>query len=178
LHANATGQKRWCQRESLIIWNFKTFYLSNDNSDLRSVFTNKSVTTRSSKLAPMLICFEKLFFTDLNLLTHLHVNYQPLCTWVINGKYKKLSTLKIKNIEIFILSKFTIYYLRKVLHANTTGQKRWCQREFLLIWNFKMFYLLNDNSDLKSVFTNKSISTRSLKLAPMLVCFDKLFFRT
>jgi hypothetical protein len=108
LHANTMGQKCWCQRKSLLIWNFKTFYLSNDNSDLRSVFTNKSITTRSSKLAPILICFEKLFFLDLKLSTHLHVNYQPLCTWVINGKCKKLSTLKFKKLEIFVLSKFTI----------------------------------------------------------------------
>jgi hypothetical protein len=52
--------------------------------------------------------FWETFFLDLKLSTHLHINYQPLYTWVINGKYKKLSTLKFKNIEIFILSKFTI----------------------------------------------------------------------
>jgi hypothetical protein len=38
-----------------------------------------------------------------------------------------------------------------------------------------MFYLINDNSDLKSVFTYQSISTRSLKVAPMLICFDNFF---
>jgi hypothetical protein len=169
------GQKRWCQRESLLIWNFKMFYLSNDNSDLRSIFTNKSISTRSSKLAPMLVYFDKLFFSDLKLSTYLHVNYQPLCTWVINGKCKKLSILKIKNIDFCPIQ---IYHLGKVLHANTIGQKRWCQRESLLIWNFKTFYLSNDNSDLRSVFTNKSITTRSSKLAPMLICFEKLFFWT
>jgi hypothetical protein len=52
--------------------------------------------------------FWETFFSDLKLSTHLHINYQPLYTWVINGKYKKLSILKFKNIEIFVLSKFTI----------------------------------------------------------------------
>jgi hypothetical protein len=80
-----------------------------------------------------------------------------------------------------IFSKFCpaqICYLRKVLHAHTTNWKRWCQRESLLTQNFKMFYLLNDNSDLKSVFTSKSVSTRSSKLTPMLIRFDKLFIHT
>jgi hypothetical protein len=48
--------------------------------------------------------------------------------------------------------------------------------DFFLIWKFKTFYLLNANTNLKSVFTNKSLSLRSSKLAPMLVCSDKLFF--
>ena len=41
---------------------------------------------------------------------------------------------------------------------------------------FKMFYLLNEKSDWKSVFTIKSLAMRSSKLDPMLICFDEIFF--
>jgi hypothetical protein len=58
---------------------FKMFYLLNENLDLRSAFTNKSVSTRSSKLAFMLICFEKLFF-GLIVINPLCLNNQPFRT--------------------------------------------------------------------------------------------------
>ena len=60
----------WCTKNEsndvsenlFLFWIFKTFYLSNDNSDLRSVFTTRPGSTRSLKLAPMLICFDNIFF--------------------------------------------------------------------------------------------------------------------
>jgi hypothetical protein len=48
-------------------------------------------------------------------------------------------------------------------------------KDFLLIKKFKTFYVTNDNSNLRSVFTNKLVSTRSLKIAAILIYFDKLF---
>jgi hypothetical protein len=45
-----------------------------------------------------------------------------------------------------------------------------------IFYIFKMFYLLNENLDLRTIFTNKSVSMRSTKLAHMLICFEKLFF--
>ena len=44
---------------------------------------------------------------------------------------------------------------------------------FFLIFGLKMFYLLIKKSNKESVFTIKSISTRSSKLDPMLICFDE-----
>jgi hypothetical protein len=38
---------------------FEMIHLSNDNSDLKSIFTNILVLTRSSKLVSLLICFDK-----------------------------------------------------------------------------------------------------------------------
>jgi hypothetical protein len=55
---------------------FKMFYLLNENLYLRTVFTNKSVSTRSTKLAHMLIYFEKLFF-GLKFINPLYLNNQP-----------------------------------------------------------------------------------------------------
>ena len=39
-----------------------------------------------------------------------------------------------------------------------------------------MFYLSNDKSNRKSLFTTKSVATRCLKLDPILICFDDIFF--
>jgi hypothetical protein len=91
LHAHFTNQKRWCQRESLLTQNFKMFYLLNDNSDLKSIFTSKSVSTRSSKLAPMLIHFDKLFFHT--------KSYQPLYMWIINPFVRDLSMVNARVIN-------------------------------------------------------------------------------
>ena len=41
---------------------------------------------------------------------------------------------------------------------------------------FKMFYLLNKKSDSKSIFTIKSVATRSLKLDLISICFDNFFW--
>jgi hypothetical protein len=71
---------------------FEMIHLSNDNSDLKSIFTNILVLTRSSKLVSLLICFDK---------KKLSLNLSTLYTWVINGKCKKLSTLKFNFDEIF-----------------------------------------------------------------------------
>jgi hypothetical protein len=76
--------KKLIHIDLFLIQRFKTFYLSDDNSDLRSVFTNKSLSMRSSKLPPMLTCFDKLFFIRLRVInpstrelsTALHVSYQ------------------------------------------------------------------------------------------------------
>jgi hypothetical protein len=61
IHAFTIRWKNKCHLDSLLIWKCKSFYLSNGNSNFRSVFTNKSVSTRSLKLASMLVYFEKLF---------------------------------------------------------------------------------------------------------------------
>jgi hypothetical protein len=60
------------------------------------------------------------------------------------------------------------------IHAFTTRQKKQMSPRFSP--NLKIeIYLSNGNYDFRSVFTNKLVSTRSLKLAPMLVYFEKLF---
>ena len=41
---------------------------------------------------------------------------------------------------------------------------------------FKMFYLLNEKSDWRSIFTIKSLATRSSKLDLISIYFDKIFF--
>jgi hypothetical protein len=64
------------------------FYLPNDDPELRFVFTNKSVSTISSKLAPMLICFDKLYFWT--------TSYQPLCMWLINPSAYELPTVNVR----------------------------------------------------------------------------------
>jgi hypothetical protein len=176
---NTTNLIHWHQQESLLIWNFKKFYLSNDNLYLRSVFTTKSVSTRSSKLAPVLIYFDKLFRPK---------SYHPLCTWVINGKCKKLPTLKVNSIRNFWPSLFTslvinpfwwffmlrfLFYEKFYMHA--LQDKKKIHIDLFLVWKFKTFYLSKDNFNLRSIFTNKSLPTKSLKLASMLACFDKLF---
>ena len=53
---------------------FKIFYLLNKKSDWKSVFTIKSLAMRSSKLDPMLICFDEFFFW----LKSCHVD----CMWI------------------------------------------------------------------------------------------------
>jgi hypothetical protein len=133
LHAQATGQKRWCQRKSLLTQKFKMFYLLNDNSDLKSVFINKSISARSSKLALMLICFDKLFFRT--------KSYQHLYMWIINPSIHELSMINISSYQplninflaTFFAHKlsilfsqlfhFRIFLLQKVLHTCTTRQK-------------------------------------------------------
>jgi hypothetical protein len=56
-------------------------------------------------------------------------------------------------------------YFRKVLHACEKEQIWWRKRESFWIWKFKTFYLINDNSNLRSVFTYELVSSRSSKLA-------------
>jgi hypothetical protein len=66
--------------------------------------------------------------------------------------------------------------VRSSISGKTTKRTRTgCMRAYWILSYriFKMFYLANDNFDLKSIFNNKSVSTRSLKLAPMLICFEK-----
>ena len=41
---------------------------------------------------------------------------------------------------------------------------------------FKMFYLLNEKSDGRSIFTIKSLATRSSKLDLISIYFDKILF--
>ena len=44
---------------------------------------------------------------------------------------------------------------------------------FYLFPNFKMFYLFNRKLKIRSVFTVSLVASRSSKVDPMLICFDK-----
>jgi hypothetical protein len=68
-----------------------------------------------------------------------------------------------------------LFYKKFYMHA--LWDKKQIHIDFFLIWKIKTFYLSNDNFDLRFGFTNKSLSMRSWKVAPILVCFENIFFR-
>jgi hypothetical protein len=80
-------------RESFIFEIFKSFYLSNHNSNLRSVFTNKSISTRSLKLYVL-----KTFFQD--------ESYQPSM-----HELSMVNVRKVTNPEIPFYLNFLVTFL-------------------------------------------------------------------
>ena len=51
-----------CHVDAFWILEFKMFYFSSHKSNWKSAFTVDFVVTRSSKLNPILICFDNIFF--------------------------------------------------------------------------------------------------------------------
>ena len=84
-HKQKTNKIADIIRIKCIIKNFKNFCSSNRISDSESVFTVGLVATRSSKLDPMLICFDEFFFGP--------KSYPLHNTWVTPPVICKLPTL-------------------------------------------------------------------------------------